>query len=153
MITIKYSDIKGALITTIGKLGLPIFYEDINKIKRPCYYIDLVNYQKDFRNNYREFKQLDFDIMYFPKDKEGNNSETIEALENLDNNFEVTGNKILSILFENKSLNRYLTLKDTRINIVDNVGHYEFYIELFDRYGKPIDYQLIQELKLEVNNE
>ena len=144
MITIKYSDIKGALITTIGKLGLPVFYEDI----RPCYYIDLVNYQKDFRSNYREFKQLDFDIMYFSSDKEGNNSETIEALENLDNNFEVTGNKILSILFENKSLNRYLTLKDTRINIVDNVGHYSFYIDLFDMYGKPVDYQLMQELHL-----
>ena len=153
MITIKYLDIKGALITKISKLGLPVFYEDINKIKRPCYYIDLIRYQKDFRGNYRELKQLDFDIMYFSSDKEGNNSETIEALENLDNNFEVTGNKILSILFENKSLNRYLTLKDTRINIVDNVGHYEFYIELFDRYGKPIDYQLMQELKLEVNNE
>ena len=144
----KYSDIKGALITTISKLGLPVFYEDINKIKRPCYYI-----QKDFRSNYREFKQLDFDIMYFSSDKEGNNSETIEALENLDNNFEVAGNKILSILFKDKSLNRYLTLKDTRINIVDNVGHYEFYIDLFDRYGKPIDYQLMQELNLEVNNE
>lgn len=153
MITIKYSDIKGALIATISKLGLPVFYEDINKIRRPCYYIDLVNYQKDFRSNYREFKQLDFDIMYFSSDKEGNNSETIEALENLDNNFEVAGNKILSILFEDKSLNRYLTLKDTRINIVDNVGHYEFYIDLFDVYGKPVDYQLMQELKLEVNNE
>ena len=149
----KYSDIKGALITTISKLGLPVFYEDINKIIRPCYYIDLISYQKDFRNNYREFKQLDFDIMYFSSDKEGNNSETIEALENLDNNFEVAGNKILSILFEDKSLNRYLTLKDTRINIVDNVGHYEFYIDLFDVYGKPVDYQLMQELKLEVNNE
>ena len=149
----KYSDIKGALITTISKLGLPVFYEDINKIKRPCYYIDLISYQKDFRGNYRELKQLDFDIMYFSSDKEGNNSETIEALENLDNNFEVAGNKILSILFEDKFLNRYLTLKDTRINIVDNVGHYEFYIDLFDMYGKPVDYQLAQELKLEVNNE
>ena len=39
----KYSDIKGALITTIGKLGLPIFYEDINKIKRPCYYLSLIH--------------------------------------------------------------------------------------------------------------
>ena len=144
----KYSDIKGALITTISKLGLPVFYEDINKIIRPCYYIDLVTYQKDFRGNYRELKQLGFDIMYFSSDKEGNNSETIEALENLDNNFEVAGNKILSILFEGKSLNRYLTLKDTRINIVDNVGHYEFYIDLFDVYGKPVDYQLMQELHL-----
>ena len=149
----KYEDIRKALTSTIGKLGLSVYYEDITKIKRPCYYIDLVDYLKDFRGNYRELKQLDFDIMYFSKNKEGNNSETITALENLDDSFEVVGNKILSVLFEDKTENRYLTLKDTRMHIVDNVGHYEFSIELFDRYGKPIDYELMQELKLEVNDE
>ena len=149
----KYEDIRKDLISTIGRLGLSVYYEDITKIKRPCYFIDLIDYLKDFRGNYRELKQLDFDIMYFSKNKEGNNSETITALENLDDNFEVVGNKILSVLFEDKTENRYLTLKDTRMHIVDNVGHYEFSIELFDRYGKPIDYELMQELKLEVNDE
>ena len=91
--------------------------------------------------------------MYFSKNKEGNNSETITALENLDDNFEVVGNKILSVLFEDKTENRYLTLKNVKMHIVDNIGHYEFSIELFDRYGKPIDYELMQELKLEVNDE
>ena len=149
----KYEDIRKALTSTIGKLGLSVYYEDITKIKRPCYFIDLVDYLKDFRGNCRELKQLDFDIMYFSKNKEGNNSETITALENLDDNFEVVGNKILSVLFEDKTENRYLTLKNVKMHIVDNVGHYEFSIELFDRYGKPIDYELMQELKLEVNNE
>lgn len=149
----RYEDIRKALTSKIKELGLSVYYEDITKIKRPCYYIDLIDYLKDFRGNYRELKQLDFDIMYFPKNKEGNNSETITALENLDDNFEVVGNKILSVLFEDKTENRYLTLKDTRMHIVDNVGHYEFSIELFDRYRKPIDYELMQELKLEVNDE
>ena len=153
MIKIKYEDIRKALTSIIRKLGLSVYYEDITKIKRPCYYIDLVDYLKDFRGNYRELKQLDFDIMYFSKNKEGNNSETITALENLDDNFEVVGNKILSVLFEDKTENRYLTLKNTRMHIVDNVGHYELSIEFFDRYGKPIDYELMQELKLEVNDE
>ena len=149
----KYEDIRKDLISTIGRLGLSVYYEDITKIKRPCYYIDLIDYLKDFRGNYRELKQLDFDIMYFPKNKEGNNSETITALENLDDSFEVVGNKILSVLFEDKTENRYLTLKNTRMHIVDNVGHYEFSIELFDRYGKPIDTQLMQELHLNFNKE
>ncbi len=153
MIKIKYEDIRKALTSKIKELGLSVYYEDITKIKRPCYFIDLIDYLKDFRGNYRELKQLDFDIMYFSKNKEGNNSETITALENLDDNFEVVGNKILSVLFEDKTENRYLTLKNTRMHIVDNVGHYEFSIELFDRYGKPIDYELMQELKLEVNDE
>ena len=153
MIKIKYEDIRKALTSKIKELGLSVYYEDITKIKRPCYFIDLIDYLKDFRGNYRELKQLDFDIMYFSKNKEGNNSETVVALENLDDNFEVLGNKILSVLFEDKTENRYLTLKNTRMHIVDNVGHYEFSIELFDRYGKPIDYELMQELKLEVNDE
>lgn len=153
MIKIKYEDIRKALTSKIKELGLSVYYEDITKIKRPCYFIDLIDYLKDFRGNYKELKQLDFDIMYFSKNKEGNNSETITALENLDDNFEVVGNKILSVLFEDKTENRYLTLKNTRMHIVDNVGHYEFSIELFDRYGKPIDYELMQELKLEVNDE
>lgn len=153
MIKIKYEDIRKALTSKIKELGLSVYYEDITRIKRPCYFIDLIDYLKDFRGNYRELKQLDFDIMYFSKNKEGNNSETVVALENLDDNFEVLGNKILSVLFEDKTEKRYLTLKNTRMHIVDNVGHYEFSIELFDRYGKPIDYELMQELKLEVNDE
>ena len=149
----RYEDIRKALTSTIGKLGLSVYYEDITQITRPCYYIDLIDYLKEFNSNYRELKQLDFDIMYFPKNKEGNNSETITALENLDDSFEVVGNKILSVLFEDKTENRYLTLKNTRMHIVDNVGHYEFSIELFDSYGKPVDAQLVKELKLEVSNE
>ena len=149
----RYEDIRKALTSKIKELGLSVYYEDITKIKRPCYFIDLIDYLKEFNSNYRELKQLDFDIMFFPKNKEGNNSETITALENLDDNFEVLGNKILSVLFEDKTENRYLTLKNVKMHIVDNVGHYEFSIELFDRYGKPIDYELMQELKLEVNDE
>lgn len=149
----RYEDIRKALTSKIKELGLSVYHEDITKIKRPCYFIDLIDYLKDFRGSYRELKQLDFDIMYFPKNKEGNNSETVVALENLDDNFEVLGNKILSVLFEDKTENRYLTLKNVKMHIVDNIGHYEFSIELFDRYGKPIDYELMQELKLEVNDE
>ena len=147
----KYEDIRKALTSSIGKLGLSVYYEDITKITRPCYFIELIDYLKEFRGNYRELKQIDFDIMYFSKNAEGNNSETMEALEKLDNNFEVLGNKILKILFTDKTENRYLTLKNVRLHIKDNIGHYEFSIDLYDKYGNPIDYGLMQELKLEVN--
>ena len=149
----RYEDIRKALTSKIKELGLKVYHEDITQITRPCYFIDLIDYIKEFNSNYRELKQLDFDIMYFPKNKEGNNSETITALENLDDNFEVLGNKILSIIFPDKALNRYLTLKNTRMHIVDNIGHYEFSIELYDSYGKPIDMQLVQELHLNFNKE
>ena len=151
MIKIKYEDIRKALASKIKELGLDVYHEDITQITRPCYFIELIDYLKEFRGNYRELKQIDFDIMYFSKNAEGNNSETMEALEKLDNNFEVLGNKILKILFTDKTENRYLTLKNVRLHIKDNIGHYEFSIDLYDKYGNPIDYGLMQELKLEVN--
>lgn len=138
----KVTDIRKAIVKKLAELGIDVEYENINKIDRPCYFVDLLTYSKEWDSNYRELKTLNYDIMYFPKSKDGNNTETWEALENIDNHFEVTGNKILSIL------DRRLTMTDTNMHIVDTVGHYEFSISLFDQYGKPYDYELMQELEV-----
>lgn len=138
----KVIDIRKAIVKKLAELGLDVEYENINKIDRPCYFVDLLTYSKEWDSNYRELKTLNYDIMYFPKSKEGNNTETCEALENVDNHFEVFGNKILPVL------DRRLTMTDTNMNIVDTVGHYEFSISLFDQYGKPYDYELMQELEV-----
>lgn len=138
----KVIDIRKAIVKKLAELGLDVEYENINKIDRPCYFVDLLTYSKEWDSNYRELKTLNYDIMYFPKSKEGNNTETCEALENIDNHFEVFGNKILPVL------DRRLTMTDTNMNIVDTVGHYEFSISLFDQYGKPYDYELMQELEV-----
>lgn len=138
----KVTDIRKAITKKLSELGLKVEYENINKIERPCYFVDLLTYSKEWDSNHRELKTLNYDIMYFPKSKDGNNTETWEALENIDNHFEVTGNKILSIL------DRKLTMTDTNMHIVDTVGHYEFSISLFDQYGKPYDYELMQELEV-----
>ena len=45
-------------------------------------------------------------------------------------------------------LDRYLTLRNTDITVVDRVGHYVFTLSLYDLYGKPYDYELMQDLKL-----
>lgn len=138
----KVIDIRKAIVKKVAELGIDVEYENINKVNRPCYFIDLLTYSKEWDSNYRELKTLNYDIMYFPKKKEGNNTETWEALENVDNHFEVFGNKILPVL------DRRLTMADTNMHIVDTVGHYEFSISLFDQYGKPYDYELMQELEV-----
>lgn len=138
----KVTDIRKAITKKLSELGLKVEYKNINKIDRPCYFVDLLTYSKEWDSNYRELKTLNYDIMYFPKSKEGNNTETWEALENIDNHFEVFGNKILPVL------DRRLTMTDTNMHTVDTVGHYEFSISLFDQYGKPFDYELMQELEV-----
>ena len=111
---------------------------------------DIVDYQKEFNSNYREFKKLDFDIIYIPEKQEGNTTEIYSALEDLDNNFEVAGNKIL-VVTDEQGEKRHLTMKNVMMHEVDELGHYQFSIELYDRYGKPIDYELMQELHLNFN--
>lgn len=143
----KVIDIRRALTEKISKLGLKVYYENINIIKRPCYFIDLITYQKKWLTDYKEHKRLSFDILYFPANWEGDNTEIWEALEKVDDIFDRNGKKILSVL------DRNLTLRDEMLNIVDKVGHYEFTLDLYDQYGKVIDYELMQELCLDWNKE
>lgn len=146
----KFLDFRKSLTQKIKTLGYEARYDDINKGTRPCFFINLIDYQKEFNSNYREFKKLDFDIMYIPKKQEGDITEIYTALEDLDNCFEVEGNKILIVTNE-EGEKRYLTIKDVMLHEVDNIGHYQFSIDLYDRYGKPIDYELMQELHLDFN--
>ena len=55
---------------------------------------------------------------------------------------EIEGKKVLHVL------NRFLTLRNTDIKIVDRVGHYVFILSLYDLYGKPYDYELMKDLEL-----
>lgn len=144
----KFIDIRKAITGILNKkTGLEVRYEDINKIKRPCFFIDIIDYRKEFDSKYRELKRLDFDILYFPNKKEGNNTETIEALEQVDDAWETAGDKVLRVL------DRYIDITDVTMRIVDDVGHYMFSIELYDNYGKPIDYELMGELHLRFKEE
>jgi hypothetical protein len=147
---VKFLDFRRALTQKIKTLGYEVRYDNINKGARTCFFIDLIDYQKEFNSNYREFKKLDFDIIYIPKKQEGNTTEIYSALEDLDNNFEVTGNKIL-VVTDEQGEKRHLTMKNVMMHEVDELGHYQFSIELYDRYGKLIDYELMQELHLNFN--
>lgn len=154
----KLEDIRKA-ITEKGKgLNIPFYYENINKIKRPCYFIELVDYSKEFYGEHKELKSITFDVLYFPADKTNyKRMEIINAMEKLDDNFEITdeliyhrGQKIIRVPEdENRFNDRYLTVKNSKIKEVDGIGHYIFDIDFFDLYGIPYLYELMEELKLE----
>ena len=138
----KILDIRNAITKKLNSNGHKIYYENIDKVKKPCFFINLVDYNKEFNTFYREKKRITFDLLYFPKEEKMPNTEIITALEQIDEEFEVMGTKTLRV--QDRSLN----LKNTFINITDQVGHYIFDIELFDIYGKPIDYELMNDLNL-----
>lgn len=140
----KWVDIRNSLTKLITeKLKNNVNSEDIDNVKKPCFFIDLVSYKKEFNSEYRELKTIDIDVIYFPKTNgKLTNAEILENLENLDNALEIEGKKVLHVL------DRFLTLRNTDIKIVDRVGHYVFTLSLYDLYGKPYDYELMQDLNL-----
>ena len=68
-------------------------------------------------------------------------------LEIIDDAWEIEGNKILHVL------DRFLSITDVNMRIVDTIGHYMFSVELYDQYGKPYDYELMGELHLTMKEE
>ena len=112
----KWIDIRNALNKIISeKLKVNPYSEDIDNIKKPCFYIDLISYKKEFNSEYRELKTIDIDVIYYPKTNgKLTNAEILENLENLDNALEIEGKKVLQVL------DRFLTLRNTDIKIVDS---------------------------------
>ena len=109
--------------------GKEVGIDNINKLSRPAYFIQVIDYKKEFFANYKERIFISIDITYIPKNDENNKAEIYNALDDLDDMFEVKGNKILKVK------DRYLTLKNNSTKIVDGLGHYIFDLDLFDVYG------------------
>lgn len=103
--------------------------DNINALTRPCYYIQVIDYKNEFFANYKKRIFISVDIMYIPENDENNTMEVYKALDELDNMFEIKGNKILKVK------DRCLTLKNEHTKMVDGLGHYIFDLDLFDVYG------------------
>lgn len=159
----KYSDIRKAITNTQQKLFGGVYYENINKIKRPCYYVELVDYKKEFNGLHSEYTSITIDILCFPTDAINyRKSEIIEMMEAVDNNFEIQdphgykrGLKILKITpnANDTTQDRFLLVQNVEMQIVDGVGHYTFDLGLYDVYGLPYDYELMQDLELKFKKE
>ena len=103
--------------------------DNINVLTKPCYYIQVIDYKNEFFANYKKRIFISVDIMYIPENDENNTMEVYKALDELDNMFEIKGNKILKVK------DRCLTLKNEHTKMVDGLGHYIFDLDLFDVYG------------------
>ena len=109
--------------------GKEVGIDNINKLTRPAYFIQVIDYKKEFFANNRERIHVSIDVVYIPENVENNKAEIYDALDNLNDMFDVKGNKILQIK------DRFLTLKNESTKVVDGLGHYIFDLDLFDVYG------------------
>lgn len=109
--------------------GKEVGIDNINALSKPSYFIQVIDYKKEFFSNHKQRIFISIDITYIPENDEKNMAEIYNAFDDLDDMFEVRGNKILKVK------DRYLTLKNEHTKIVDGLGHYIFNLDLFDVYG------------------
>ena len=109
--------------------GKEVGIDNINRLSKPAYFIQVIDYKNEFFANYKKRIFISVDIMYIPENDENNTMEVYKALDELDNMFETKGNKILKVK------DRCLTLKNEHTKMVDGLGHYIFDLDLFDVYG------------------
>ena len=122
--------------------GKEVGIDNINKLTRPAYFIQVIDYKKEFFANNRERIHVSIDIFYIPENAENNKVEIYDALDNLNDMFDVKGNKILKVK------DRNLTLKNESTKVVDGLGHYIFDLDLFDVYGEIPKQNMVNGLKL-----
>lgn len=153
----RWEDIKSSIVRTIGKNipGANIYFEEIDSPKKPYYFVDLVDFKKEFNTTHREWKSITLDIRYHPKSEDKfSRSGIIGALESLDDAFEIAGDKVLYAKKEDKKKTieeRWLALRDVDMTVVDKTGHYIFTLSMYDLYGNPYDYELMKDLELRMN--
>lgn len=122
--------------------GKEVGIDNINKLTRPAYFIQVIDYKKEFFASHKEKIYISIDIVYIPENDENNKAEIYNALDKLNNMFDVKGNKILKVK------DRNLTLKNENMKIVDDLGHYVFDLDLFDVYGEIPKQDIVNGLKL-----
>lgn len=121
--------------------GKEVGIDNINELSKPSYFIQVIEYKKEFFANHKQRIFVSIDITYIPENDENNTAEIYNAFDDLDNMFEVKGNKILKVK------DRYLTLKNEHTKIVDGLGHYIFDLELFDEYGEITNSNVMGDIK------
>lgn len=122
--------------------GKEVGIDNINNLERPAYFIQVIDYKKEFFTSHKEKIYISIDIVYIPENDENNKAEIYDALDKLNNMFDVKGNKILKVK------DRNLTLKNENMKIVDGLGHYIFDLDLFDIYGEIPKQSMVNGLKL-----
>lgn len=142
----RYEDILNSITELLyDKTGAEIDCEDINQLTPGSYFIDVINYRKVFDSQHVEKLYVTVDILYLAKKK--SHLEIMNALDDIDDIFEMNGKRILKVG------DRVLTIKDVSMDDIDFIGHYTFELELYDQYGKFVDYGLMNELDIKFEKE
>lgn len=144
----KFIDIQAAIVSKLRKIDseVEINSSDIEEgFKRPCFYVDMLNSKVNNLMNKFQDKNLEFDILYFPKHPKKNQIDLLEMRDKLTESF--VENSYFNIMDD-------LVVQATDVDIfeVDKVLHCKFNIFTSEEYVRIYEHNMEElEFKEEIN--
>lgn len=138
-----FVDIQAAIVSKLIKIDpeIEINSSDIEEgFKRPCFFIDMQDVkQKNLMDKFQE-KDIEFDVLYFPKHPKKNQIDLLEMRDKLTESF--VENSYFNITDD-------LVVQATDVNIfeIDKVLHCKFSIFISEEYLRTYEY-VMEELEL-----
>lgn len=134
----KFIDIQAAIVSKLRKIDpeVEINSSDIEEgFKRPCFYVDMLNGKVNNLMDKFQEKNLEFDILYFPKHPKKNQIDLLEMRDKLTESF--VENSYFNIMDD-------LVVQATDVDIfeVDKVLHCKFNIFISEEYVRTYEHNM-----------
>lgn len=146
---IKLSDIRKSISKVISYKNptFKVYVEEVSNPVRPCVFIKTISYNTLSNGEHRQKKKATFDLIYYPTNTmSSSNNEIQDALEQLNDSFDNAGFKVLVVS------DRKITILNSQTEIVENLGHYIFDIEFITQYTELPEYELMENLELNMKD-
>lgn len=134
----KFIDVQAAIVSKLRKIDseVEINSSDIEEgFKRPCFYVDILNGKVNNLMDKFQEKNLEFDILYFPKHSKKNQIDLLEMRDKLTESF--VENSYFNIMDD-------LVVQATDVDIfeVDKVLHCKFNIFISEEYVRTYEHNM-----------
>ncbi|MGL5569779.1 phage tail terminator family protein [Cetobacterium sp.] len=134
----KFIDVQAAIVSKLRKIDpeVEINSSDIEEgFKRPCFYVDILNGKVNNLMDKFQEKNLEFDILYFPKHPKKNQIDLLEMRDKLTESF--VENSYFNIMGD-------LVVQATDVDIfeVDKVLHCKFNIFISEEYVRTYEHNM-----------
>lgn len=134
----KFIDVQAAIVSKLRKIDseVEINSSDIEEgFKRPCFYVDMLNGKVNNLMDKFQEKNLEFDILYFPKHPKKNQIDLLEMRDKLTESF--VENSYFNIMDD-------LVVQATDVDIfeVDKVLHCKFNIFISEEYVRTYEHNM-----------
>ena len=133
-----FIDVQAAIVSKVRKIdsNIDVNSSDIEEgFKRPCFFIDMQDVKpRNIMDKFQE-KDIEFDILYFPKHPKKNREDLLNMMDKLNKSF-------LEESYFNITDDLVVQATDVNIFEVDKVLHCKFNIFISEEYVRTYEYNM-----------